>query len=222
MSRPAKSTPRENKPDARAVPVVKESRRERNKRDKLNRIVGAARGLFQTQGYAATTTQQISRAAGIASGTLFLYAKSKEDLLVLVFINEMNDLIETTYQGLREDDDLIDQAMGLFNGFIDYHAKDTEIARELIRELTFLSNPERIDEVNQIALAIVGKLLIMARRGQSRGEIRKNVDAQLLARCLFSIYYQQLQTWLSGYVSRDTFAANLKALQALAIDQRKR
>jgi AcrR family transcriptional regulator len=63
-------------------PQSGESRRERNKRDKLARIVAAARALFQTQGYDKTTTQQIARAAEIASGTLFLYAKSKEDLLL--------------------------------------------------------------------------------------------------------------------------------------------
>ena len=59
-------------------------RRERNKRDKLERIIAAARELFDTYGVDAVTTQQIADKADIGTGTLFLYAKSKSELLLLV------------------------------------------------------------------------------------------------------------------------------------------
>lgn len=68
-------------------------RREWNKQQKRDRIVTAARALFYAQGYKKTTTQQIARAAKVASGTLFLYAKTKEDLLLLVFYDEFMAII---------------------------------------------------------------------------------------------------------------------------------
>jgi kynurenine formamidase len=58
-------------------------RRERNKQAKLDRIVAAARELFAEHGVDEVTTQQIADKADIGTGTLFLYVKSKGDLLLL-------------------------------------------------------------------------------------------------------------------------------------------
>lgn len=59
-------------------------RRERNKQEKLARIVAAASELFAKHGVDEVTTQQIAEAADIGAGTLFLYAHTKGDLLLLV------------------------------------------------------------------------------------------------------------------------------------------
>ena len=59
-------------------------RRERNKLAKLARIMAAAGELFAEHGIDDVTTQQIAAAADIATGTLFLYAKTKGELLLLV------------------------------------------------------------------------------------------------------------------------------------------
>jgi AcrR family transcriptional regulator len=59
-------------------------RRERNKQDKLDRITAAARELFSEHGVDDVTTQQIADKADIGTGTLFLYAKTKAELLLLV------------------------------------------------------------------------------------------------------------------------------------------
>src|SRR5687768_11070243 len=45
------------------------------------RILDAARALFDGQGFDATTTRDIARAAGIASGTLFIYFPTNETVL---------------------------------------------------------------------------------------------------------------------------------------------
>jgi AcrR family transcriptional regulator len=44
-------------------------------------ILAAAQRLFAAQGFAATTTRDIAREAGIATGTLFNYFATKEDIL---------------------------------------------------------------------------------------------------------------------------------------------
>ncbi|KOG37919.1 TetR/AcrR family transcriptional regulator, partial [Streptomyces resistomycificus] len=59
-------------------------RRERNKQEKLDRIVAAASELFAEHGVVEVTTQQIADQADIGTGTLFLYAKTKGELLLLV------------------------------------------------------------------------------------------------------------------------------------------
>ena len=59
-------------------------RRERNKQNKLERITAAAGELFAAHGVDEVTTQQIADKADIGTGTLFLYAKTKGELLLLV------------------------------------------------------------------------------------------------------------------------------------------
>ena len=59
-------------------------RRERNKQQKLDRITAAASELLAEHGIEDVTTQQIADKADIGTGTLFLYAKTKGELLLLV------------------------------------------------------------------------------------------------------------------------------------------
>jgi AcrR family transcriptional regulator len=51
-------------------------------RDKRQAILTAARELFASQGYEETTIAEISRAAGVAVGTVYLYFQNKHDILV--------------------------------------------------------------------------------------------------------------------------------------------
>src|SRR5665213_2856011 len=68
------------------------SRRESNKIDKLRRIREAAEKFFITKGFDDTTTREIALAAGVGLGTVFVYAKTKRDLLFLI----VNDDLDAT------------------------------------------------------------------------------------------------------------------------------
>ena len=70
-------------------------RRERNKQQKLERITAAATELFSEHGVDEVTTQQIADRADVGAGTVFLYAKSKAELLLLVHNVKFADAIET-------------------------------------------------------------------------------------------------------------------------------
>jgi AcrR family transcriptional regulator len=66
------------------------STRAANKEAIRERIVKAALGLFQTRGFDATTTKAIARKAGIAEGTVFNYFKSKDDIALHFFEQEVD------------------------------------------------------------------------------------------------------------------------------------
>ena len=197
---------------------VTEGRRDRNKREKVARITAAARTLFHAKGYTKTTTQEVAEAADIGAGTLFLYAKSKEDLLILVFKDEMSQLIEEVYGTIRKKAPLLEQTESLFDGLIEYHRRDVVIARALIRELSFSGNPRRRKDVLTIPEAIIEKLVHFVSAARARDEIRADIDPVEAARCLFAIYYQQLQTWLGTYVSHSAFKQNMHVLLKFVID----
>ena len=64
--------------------------------EKENRIIMTALDLFIKQGLDHTSTAQIAREAGIATGTLFTYFKTKEELIDAVYSYSLNSVIEAT------------------------------------------------------------------------------------------------------------------------------
>src|SRR5689334_17659099 len=79
-------------------------KRQENKKVTQEKILRVALELFSTKGFYKTTTRQISRKAGVAEGTLFNYFRSKEDLALYFFEQEVQGLIDCFQhdKGLRE------------------------------------------------------------------------------------------------------------------------
>ncbi|GAA5229887.1 TetR/AcrR family transcriptional regulator [Arthrobacter cryoconiti] len=69
-------------------------RREHNTREKHARIFLAAADLFAQRGFDHVSTQEVSDRAKVATGTLFRYAASKGELLLMVFNEDLKLTIE--------------------------------------------------------------------------------------------------------------------------------
>ncbi|MDO8288807.1 MAG: TetR/AcrR family transcriptional regulator [Parvibaculum sp.] len=226
VPKPNKDTvikPKSSKPKIPAAKslALKESepklgRRERNRLEKLARITDAARILFREKGFQGTTINDIAEAADIGFGTLFLYAKSKEELLVMVFKDEMMEVVDKTYAKMPKKP-LLDQVMFLFAGFVTYHKRDEALSRALLKEIFFLDNPERRLEVMRLMHSIFGRLADLIKVAQNEGKFNSDADPVLLARNLFSIYIQQLNAWLGGYTNYARFEKLLPEILNLQI-----
>ncbi|UPW05359.1 TetR/AcrR family transcriptional regulator [Rhodococcus pyridinivorans] len=81
MSEVQQLSERGRRPGVREI----ESRREQNMRLKRERIFRAASDLLRARGFSEVTTQEVSAAAGVAAGTLFRYAATKSELLLMVY-----------------------------------------------------------------------------------------------------------------------------------------
>ena len=194
-------------------------RRERNKQEKLARIVEAAKELFGTKGFAETTTQEIAERADIGTGTLFLYAKSKEDLLVMVFKDEMIATSQEAFRKLPVGSSLIDQLMHVFNMMIVYHAQDVDLAKALIREITVPpEKSSRQDDLQVLMKVIYSGFADLIIAGQKAGKLRLDIDPLLVAESLFAIYYIGLVGWLGGLVTKAQFIKRLRPRLELAIE----
>jgi AcrR family transcriptional regulator len=168
---------------------------ERSKRDKLERIKRAARKLFGRKGFDATTTREIAAAADIGAGTLFLYAGTKEDLLVLLFREEIGRVVSDAFATMPARP-LLDQALHLFAAMIALHERDRGLARVFVRELPFVE--DRRHGVAEMMATMLAGIAGLIERAKSRGELLAEVPAPRLANNLFSLYFVQLQRWLGG------------------------
>ena len=76
-------------------------RRAQNKQAIRSRIVKAALSLFQTKGFDGTTTKAIARKAGIAEGTVFNYFRTKEDIALYFFEQEVGHAVASVRDNPR-------------------------------------------------------------------------------------------------------------------------
>ena len=177
------------------APVEKLTRRERGKSETLDRIRTVAHRLFSTQGFENTTTKQIAAEADIGAGTLFLYAPTKEDLLVLIFQAEVGRSVDEAFESIPMRP-LLAQVIHVFNAIIEHHAADAALARVFVKELPFVDD-ERHGIVHFMA-AMITRLAALIDRAKARDEIAADVPAKLLAQNLFGIFFQHMQMWLAG------------------------
>ncbi len=171
------------------------NRNERSKRDKLVRIKRAARKLFAHRGFAATTTREIAEAADIGAGNLFLYVGSKEDLLVLIFREDMESVVRDAFDSMPRRA-LREQVLHVFNAMIAYHQLDLGLARVFVKELPFVA--DRRHGVAEFMSMLYAGLVDLIDRAKARGELRDHVPARRLAHNLFALYFAELQRWLGS------------------------
>jgi AcrR family transcriptional regulator len=74
--------------------------RRREPEQKRARLLGAARRLFAERGYAATTTAELARAAGVGAGTVFHHFPSKRALLAAVAAEYGRGLAQRMFEGV--------------------------------------------------------------------------------------------------------------------------
>ncbi len=185
-------------------------RRERQRVRTLAKIIRAARILFARKGFDATTTQEIAARADIGTGTLFNYAKTKEDLLLLVFREEMDVVVEQAFATIPDKGNLIDQLLHVFDAFVAYHQRDVEIAHALIRQLSSVNAAEARADIIAFMRGLVGRISALIKDAQERGELRSRLPRGILAHNLFSIYYRLLQEWLGEYITYEQYAARIR------------
>jgi AcrR family transcriptional regulator len=154
-----------------------ESRRARKKDRTRAGIFRAAMELFGQRGFEAVTVDQICAAADVAKGTFFLHFSSKAALLV----EWDRELAAELADRLRDRRDGRDSALIQYRTMVEHLGEHWRrrpaAARALLPQLLESSEPDR--EAPDRHLCAVVEAVV--RRGQQRGEFRRNVSPRVAA-----------------------------------------
>jgi len=161
-------------------------RRERNKQEKLDRITAAARELFSVHGVDEVTTQQIADKADIGTGTLFLYAKTKGELLLLVQNSSYVDALERGRTAAAKTLDVLDAVMAIVRPVVECNRTQIDNGRTYLREMIF-GDPEEPHHRDALALSVETEEAIVAilRRDESVGEPEAVAQAHIISAIMF-------------------------------------
>jgi AcrR family transcriptional regulator len=170
--------------------------RERNRRDKLERITAAARSLFVEKGFDETTTREIARRANVALGTLFLYATDKRDLLFLICTDELESLTDKAFGAVPENDLLIDELIHVFGVYYRYFAEQPGLSKYILRELTFFVSGVQGQRFQSNRHRVISQLVEHLQGARARGLLKQSADPKDVGWVVFAIYQAEIREWL--------------------------
>lgn len=165
--------------------------------DKRERILAAAIKVFAKNGFYATRVSEIAKAAGVADGTIYLYFKNKDDVLVSIFEDGIMRLLEIIREIAASDatveqriQRIIEMQLGLLEDQRDLAEVITVNLRQSSRLLKQYGTPLFMEYLDVIAGVI--------EEGQRQCVFRKGLSPRVAARALFGALDGILLTWALG------------------------
>lgn len=172
-------------------------RREENKLEKRARLRDAAEKLFRKRGYENTTTREIADEAEIATGTLFLYAPDKQDLLFLVMHEHLRVAVEEAFDTLPKNAKLPRALRHIFSKLYAMYEVREPLARHFVASLPGATGPNAL-EINALTFHFLQRVATVVEKAQTRGEVRTDVAPLAIATVCFELYFTTLIRWISG------------------------
>jgi len=163
--------------------------------DKYHRILEAAIRIFAENGFFQSTVAQIARQAGVADGTIYLYFKNKDDILLQFF----NYKTKQVFGRFREEVNQADNAIDKLGNLIRRHLQEFQADRYMA--ILYQSEThqrtrmveDQIREMSDMYLDIVTEIV---EQGQAEGSIRKDLYVGLVKRFILGAVDEVINTWL--------------------------
>jgi AcrR family transcriptional regulator len=181
-------------------------RRERSKLDKRRRISEAARAVFTEFGYERANMREIAKRASVATGTLFLYAPDKRNLLLWILNDDLDAVTESSFGSLASthpDGDLLAQLLFVFEARYHYWGTDPALSLHALQELIIARDVQATPASHlapylQRRLVLQEHIVALVRMQQRHGRVRANEDPADIARLILAVYNSAIRDWLRG------------------------
>jgi TetR/AcrR family fatty acid metabolism transcriptional regulator len=165
--------------------------------DKRERILLSAMRVFASKGFFGAKVSDIAEDAGVADGTIYLYFKSKDDLLISLFEEQMekvHHVLSAAMDGAPRADEKLARFIRAYMELVaeNRHAAEV-ITIELRQSAKFMKeykNPRFADFLKTLAAVID--------EGQQAGRFRADVPAPVAARALFGALDELALMWVTS------------------------
>jgi len=171
------------------------ARSAKSRADKRRHILEAAVEVFAQTGFHKSRVSDVAKAANVADGTIYLYFKSKDEILLSIFEEAMAEMIEAVESILAPIEDPFEQLRAFCRFHMSRVEKHRAVAKVLQVELrlshTFMREykPSKLKQY----LDIVG---LIVTEGQSLGAMRADVNPIIIRRALFGALDEIAMQWI--------------------------
>jgi TetR/AcrR family fatty acid metabolism transcriptional regulator len=165
--------------------------------DKHQQIIDAAVRVFARNGYYNSRVSDIAREAGIASGTIYLYFKTKEEILVTLFREKMAQWVAYVRGELASVEDTVAKIRALVALHFSVLERDPALAEVVQVELRQGHKFFRGASAHEVS-AYFELIRAILEQGQADGTIRDDVPVKVATKVLFGAMDQVATSWVLG------------------------
>lgn len=183
----------------------------RNK-PKYKQIIDAAVIAIAENGYHQAQVSKIAKQAGVADGTIYLYFKNKEDILISVFQEKMGVFVDNLQDIIKNGSSSSEKLAQMIENHFKVLSDDRHLATVTQLELR-QSNKEVRLKINTILkeyLKLLDEILI---EGMLSGEFSQTMDVRLARQMVFGTIDEITTTWVMNEYRYDLLALSSKVTQ---------
>jgi TetR/AcrR family fatty acid metabolism transcriptional regulator len=163
--------------------------------DKRQLILDAATHVFAERGFFAAQVADIARRAGIAAGTVYLYFRSKDDLLISLFDRTMQDAIRDGKEALESVVDPADRLRRIARMHLERLGRDRELA--IVFQVELRQSTKFMARLSATRLrSYLGIIRDTIAEGQAQGAFRASVPPTLGAKMFFGALDEMATNWI--------------------------
>jgi TetR/AcrR family transcriptional regulator, fatty acid metabolism regulator protein len=165
--------------------------------DKRQQIIDAAVRVFARTGYYNSRVSDIAREAGIASGTIYLYFETKDEILVTLFREAMAQWVRHARREIAGEPDAvakIRRLVALHFSVLEGNPDLAEVVQVELRQGHKFFRGASAHEVSAYFDLIRGIL----EEGMAAGMIRIDIEPKLATKMLFGAMDQVATSWVLG------------------------
>jgi TetR/AcrR family transcriptional regulator, fatty acid metabolism regulator protein len=183
---------------------------------KRDAILAAAVEVFARRGYFGAQVADIARAAGVAAGTVYLYFRSKDDLLVSIFVKTMREAREEGRAALQGVADPVERLRRIARLHLDRLGRDRNLA--VVFQVELRQSTKFMERFSTSDLRdYLGIIRDTIAHGQETGAFRKTLSPTLAAKMFFGALDEMATNWILSN-RRYALAADADALVDLFVN----
>lgn len=167
----------------------------KDKRPKYKKIIEAAVKVIAENGYHAAQVSKIAKQAGVADGTIYLYFKNKEDILISLFKERISVHVEKIREQLEGKMTASGKLYTLIESHFSQLDKDHDYAIVTQLELRQTNRELRL-KINQILKEYLDVIDEIIEYGKMTGEFREDLDKRLARQIIFGTIDEIVTTWV--------------------------
>jgi len=178
-----------------SVPLTALSRRDSTPGPKRDAILRAAIDVFAERGYFNAQVADVARAAGVAAGTVYLYFKSKDDLLVSIFERSMRESLAAGRAAVADLPDPRERLRRLARGHLARLGSDRNLA--IVFQVELRQSTKFMERFSATLLRDYLTLIRTAiADGQAAGVFRADLNPTAAAKMIFGALDEMATNWM--------------------------
>jgi TetR/AcrR family fatty acid metabolism transcriptional regulator len=163
--------------------------------DKREAILRAATSVFAHNGYFNSKVADIAREAGVADGTVYLYFKSKEDILHSIFDRSVEEALEAARKQIERVSDPRDKLRQIASLHLERLSADRDLA--VVFQVELRGSTKFMEEFSAAGFAEYLALIRSTfEEGQRAGIFRADLKANVVAKILFGALDEMATNWI--------------------------